>query len=351
MRSSFMLTLTGLGAATLAWAAEPPKPSGLPDTGLTTRYTKTFGEDADFTGRAPAYKDNQDGTITDLVTGLIWQKTDGGEMTWERAQAYAQSLRLAEKSDWRLPNSIELLSLMNHGMHGPAMDTTFFTKTDARYWWTNSPRADDASKVWLVNTGGGIGAHAKTETVSAGGERPVHVRCVRGTSSFGAGPSLKDNGDGTVTDQRTGLCWQKVGGSAKLSWEDALRYCTELNLGGQKDWRLPNIKELRSLSDDRRTQPSLDRAFFPSAAAAFYWSSTTQSNRPERAWYVDFSSGLVTYADKTSAQLVLAVRGGVEQTGPRDKPTPDPKTLVGTGKERPPGEGKGKPKGAKKKGE
>lgn len=165
-----------LTAAATAATADRTPTGGLPDTGQAVRYTKTFGEDADFTGAPPAYQDNKDGTVTDLVTGLVWQKADGSEMTWDKAKDYAKSLRLAGKQDWRLPNSNELLSLMNHGMHGPAMDTAVFPHSDARYWWTATPKVDDSSKVWLVNTGGGIGAHAKTETLSAGGDRPVHVR-------------------------------------------------------------------------------------------------------------------------------------------------------------------------------
>ena len=79
---------------TLAYAAPAsPAAPGLPDTGQTTRFTRTFGEDADYLGRAPAYRDNRDGTVTDLVTGLIWQKVDGGEMTWERSEEHTSELQ------------------------------------------------------------------------------------------------------------------------------------------------------------------------------------------------------------------------------------------------------------------
>ena len=307
-----------LAIALLAAAPEAP----LADTGQTRRYTRTFGEDGDHAGRAPAFADNGDGTVTDKVTGLVWEKVDGGEMTWEKARERAAALRLAGKADWRLPSSMELLGLMNHDRHGPAIDTAAFPRTEARYWWSRSPLAGDASRVWLVNAGGGIGAHPKSETTSAGGDRPVHVRCVRGPCSAGDGPRLRDNGDGTVSDLRTGLVWQKLGGAKPLAWEQALSVCEGLVLAGKDDWRLPNIKELRSLSDDAKVRPSLDRALFPGAQSAPYWSSTTQSNRPERAWFVDFTSGLVTYADKTAPQLVLAVRGGDVAAGPRAKPEP-----------------------------
>ena len=50
------------------------------------------------------------------------------------------------------------------------------------------------------------------------------------------------------------------------------------------------------------------KAFFTAAQAASYWASTSQSNRPERSWFVDFTTGLVSYADKTDR---LNVRVGV----------------------------------------
>jgi hypothetical protein len=156
----------------------------------------------------------------------------------------------------------------------------------------------------------------------------------------GYGPAYLDNGDGTVTDQRTGLIWQKIGGDQAMPWEEALKYCNGLNLAGQSDWRLPNIKELRSISDDHKVQPSLDQVFFRKAQAALYWSSTTECNQPRRAWFVDFDTGLVSYADKPEKLRVLAVRGGGAVPGSRAKPVPDPKLFEKTGKGRGPGGGK-----------
>lgn len=324
-----------LTTASMVPAPASGAPPRLPGTGQTNHYTQTFGEDADFSGRGPAYVDNGDGTVTDKITGLMWQKTDGGEMTWEKAKDYARNLKLAGHQDWRLPSSMELFAVVNHEKNRPAMDTAYFTRTEAEYWWTDSTRADGPSRVWVVNGGGGIGAHPKNQTTSEGGERPYHVRCVRGAPSSGTGPSLKVNADGTVTDAKTGLVWQQIGADAPMTWEEALKYCSGLKLAGQDDWRLPNIKELRSLSDDRKMEPSLDKTCFPKAQAEFYWSSTSQCNFASRAWYVDFATGLVTYAEKPERHFVLAVRGGGVVAGPKVKPVPDPKLL------RAPGGGRG----------
>ncbi|HPR83169.1 MAG TPA: DUF1566 domain-containing protein [Pontiellaceae bacterium] len=301
----------------------------LPDTGQTNRYTQTFGEDSDFRGRGPSYADNGDGTVTDRITGLVWQKTDGGEMTWEQAREYAHKLQLGGHADWRLPASMELFSVVDHSANGPAMNTAVFTRTEAKYWWTDSVRCDDTDRVWVVNSGGGIGPHLKQLATSPDKKGAFHVRCVRGDSPLCAGPSLNDNGDGTVTDQTTGLIWQKIGPDSDLTWEEALTYCSWLRLAGQSDWRLPNIKELRSLSDDRNVKPSVDKTFFPAVQAAYYWSSTSQCNRPESAWFADFTTGLVSHTEKQQKHLVLAVRGGAAVPGPAVKPAPDPTALPG----------------------
>lgn len=97
-----------------------------PDTGQTTSFTTTFGEDADYTFNPPAFTENGDGTVTDNVTGLMWQKADGGEMTWEDAGSYAAALSLGGRSDWRLPSNHELFSVLNHGGN-PALDAAYFT--------------------------------------------------------------------------------------------------------------------------------------------------------------------------------------------------------------------------------
>ena len=291
----------------------------LPDTGQLRKYTETFGEDADYTINWPSYTDNGDGTVTDHVTGLVWQKADGGEMTWENALAYANRLSLAGHADWRLPTSGELFSIVNHNRVNPALPTDYFPPTGAEYWWSSTVRADNRSRVWVVNAGGGIGAHPKNESRSAGGELAIHVRCVRDpTSSRAAALSehLSNNGDGSVTDNATGLVWQQTGAGSTMTWEEALAYAETLSLGGHDDWRLPSIQELRSLSDDRFLRPSVDRRYFPGMQSSPYWSSTSQVNRPTRAWNVDFDSGLVSYEEKSSRQFVRCVRGGALEPHP-----------------------------------
>ncbi|MDC7220794.1 MAG: DUF1566 domain-containing protein [Spirochaetales bacterium] len=62
-------------------------------------------------------------------------------------------------------------------------------------------------------------------------------------------PSYTDNGDGTVTDDNTGLMWQQTPPTDKMSYDEAIAYVEDLELGGYTDWRLPTIKESFSLAD------------------------------------------------------------------------------------------------------
>jgi len=94
--------------------AQKKKPFKLPDTGQYTNYASTDGEDADFFINPLSFTDNGDGTITDNNTCLMWQKTDGGEMTFESAATYCDNLLLGGYSDWRLPTAIELFSINNY---------------------------------------------------------------------------------------------------------------------------------------------------------------------------------------------------------------------------------------------
>ena len=306
-----MFSYTVSAASSTSWSMLK-----LPDTGQTNKSTTSFGEDADYTINPQSFTKPGDGTVLDNVTGLIWQQADGGEMTWSNALRYAQTNRVGGQSDWRLPTSHEAFSILNLGRLNPALDTNFFTLSTAQYWWTSDPLVGDSTHVWVINAGGGLGAHWQTETISAGGSNRYHVRCVRGASAPTRQPIhlFTNHLNGTVTDLDTGLVWQQAEVTAALSWEAALQYAEALSLGGYSDWRLPNLKELRSLNDETLARPSLDTNYFPGARAARYWSSTPMYNQPSVAWWVDFQTGLVSYDLKTTNLYVRCVRGGTTNT-------------------------------------
>lgn len=281
----------------------------LPDTGETTSYTATFGEDNDYNINIPTYANNGDGTITDTVTGLMWQSIDGGEMKIEDAINYCDTLSLAGYTNWRLPTAQEAFSILILQNANPAINTTYFPNTNAEYWWTIERQANDTNKIWVTNAGGGIGNHLRTETISAGGTKKIHVRAVRDITSSSMIPvRFVDNGDSTITDNLTNLVWQKFPPSLSQTWEQALTYAEGLNLASQSDWRLPNIKELQSLNDETVVQPSVTTPFFQNVGVNKYWSSTTLPNQTTKAWYWNTAFGITTYDDKINSNKVLCVR-------------------------------------------
>lgn len=281
----------------------------LPDTGQKLSYTNTFGEDNDYNINSPFYINNDDGTITDTITGLMWQKTDGGEMTFENALTYTDTLTLGGFNNWRLPNAHEAFSILNLQNNNPALDVSFFTKTLAEYWWTSNRQINDSTKIWVTNAGGGIGNHPKSETISAGGTKKIHVRAVRDIITPPILTNLyTDNFDGSITDNRTQLVWQKIPNSNPMSWEAALQYAESLILGNDSNWRLPNIKELQSLNDESYINPSVNPSFFNNIGVRKYWSSTTQQNKVANAWYWNTQYGITTYDAKSNNNFVICVR-------------------------------------------
>ena len=283
----------------------------LPDTGQQTSYTLTFGEDADFNINPPFYFLNNAAILTDTLTGLMWQRADAGEMTFENALNYADTSTLGGYSDWRLPNAIEAFSILNFQTQNPTVDLNYFIKTNAEYWWTSDLQVNDNSKVWVTNAGGGIGNHAKSETISAGCIKKFHLRLVRTLKSklINADRFAK-LADGTVYDSLTNLIWQKTPNADTLTWEQALAYADTLTHAGYSDWRLPNIKELQSIQDNTAINPALNTNYFNVFGRKKFWSATTLSNRTTSAWYFDTQFGITTYQTKTSRLNTWVLRGG-----------------------------------------
>jgi len=130
-------------------------------------------------------------------------------------------------------------------------------------------------------------------------------------------PSYTDNGDGTITDNRTGLMWVKDGNSAGcnngsyLIWADALTFCENLSYVGYTDWRLPNRNELQSIVDYGKKNPSINTTYFPNTKSNFYWTSTTYAGNTSYTWVVIFSYGSVASDYKTVNYYVCPVRGGL----------------------------------------
>jgi hypothetical protein len=201
---------------------------------------------------------------------------------------------------------------------------------------------------------------ADIATLLSGGTVPTSLLATGQTTDFGPGSdgevqagvalSYTDNGDGTITDNNTGLMWEKKDDSGGLHDKDNLyswstgapwdmdgtittSFLAGLNAGGgfagYTDWRIPNLKELHSIVNYEVLTPAVDPAFDQPATCtgctditlatcsctvtSGYWSATTVASAPgiSIAWYVFFTYGSVNFDSKPLNLNVRAVRGGL----------------------------------------
>jgi hypothetical protein len=124
-----------------------------------------------------------------------------------------------------------------------------------------------------------------------------------------------------VTDQRTGLTWQRC--SAGQSWSGST--CTGTATGHTHEaalalakaanpsqtangWRLPNVKELASLADKGCQSPAIDSTAFPATPSNWFWSSSPYVGDSSNAWVVSFDNGYVNSNARGGSGHVRLVR-------------------------------------------
>ncbi len=334
-----------------------------------------YGQDAQYSGLQPSYVNNGDGTITDNLTGLMWQQSpdlngDGridvnDKLTFEAALDGAESFNLAGYDDWRLPTIKELYSLMNfQGVTGsvPYIDTDYFEfaygdtsagerDIDAQFASSTlyvSDVMNGAQAMFGLNLADGrIKGYGLGQNPQNPAGKLFYVLYVRGESGYGLNDFV-DNGDGTISDRATGLTWMQADSGVGLDWASALNYCESLEYAGQNDWRLPDAKELHSIVDYSRSPDTTDSAaidplfqttWLPNgvnnsgqANYAHYWSSTTHLDGRvpgSRAVYVAFGEARGVMEFRGSQQLLDVHGAGAQRS---DQKSGDPDALpVGFG--------------------
>lgn len=349
--------------------AAPTLRAGVAKTGQSSSFS--LGDDGDLQAGiawpAARFSDNGDGTITDGLTGLMWAQDAGlgaGAMAWTDALAFASGLSHAGYADWRLPNVNELESLIDYEQANPSLPLgspfqnvhlNVFDETAGAYW-SSTPvltasgqptaslgksfvtgrtvaldQAVGRARAWVVRgvSDGGAVRLARTgwtTSVAAGDD---------GALAHGLAwpqPRFTDHGDGTVTDELTGLMWcQDAGLGGPMPWQGALDAVAADNaagLNGYADWRLPNARELRSLVDYSHKEAPLPTAHpFANVAFSFYWTSTSLVVDPTRAGVVSMglASDVRSFDGKaTNAYWVWRVRGQTTTEAPAPAPTPAP---------------------------
>ena len=92
-----------------------------------------------------------------------------------------------------------------------------------------------------------------------------------------------DNDDGTITDTKTGLMWAEKDNGVPIKWSDAFSYCSNYNVGGYNDWRMPTLAELASLFDqNEKNKNGYHIIRLISTTAQSCWASDTRGNEAGR---------------------------------------------------------------------
>ena len=316
-----------------------------------------YGQDAQHPGRAPSYRDNGDGTVSDLVTGLTWVKARGEKMSWDEAMAGAKNCRAGGHDDWRAPSIKELYSLIQFtgecsgpmAASKPFLNTNYFTfvygdpkrgerMIDSQDWsateYIGTTMNGNATVFGVNFADGRIKGYPKFDPRLRGPHK-LFIRYVRGNPAYGKN-DFHDNADGTITDRATGLMWSKVDSGTGLNWQTALAWVQSRNAEnylGHHDWRLPDAKELQSLTDYSHV-PAIAPAFQITRLAdgeyPFFWSGTTHLDGPPdgaggAAVYVSFGRALgwMQFPPGRGEFHLLDVHGaGAQRSDPK---TGDPK--------------------------
>lgn len=129
-----------------------------------------------------------------------------------------------------------------------------------------------------------------------------------------------DNDDGTATDTSLGLVWMRcslgqtwenetcTGDASELTWQQALQAAHGFKYADKLGWRVPNMKELASLTERSCVRPAINELFFPNTSSDDYWTSTPSVVDPERTWVIAFFNSSNSLKDKNLFVFTRLVR-------------------------------------------
>ncbi len=214
--------------------------------------------------------------------------------SWQEAFDFVTDMNANARfglNHWRLPDRDELFSLISHARINPAIvEPDQFCNIFNGYYWTATPCDQYPRQAWTIHLGGGRvvkGMIHGSYMVWPVHDSPDKLQ-VSAKISDPAGTRFQASQD-TVSDNATGLTWLRhadIMGKA-VRWTDALSHILQMNTEkwlGFQDWRLPNIRELESLTDMSLHSPAIAGWDWFRSIRPFYWSGTTSVYEPSYAW-------------------------------------------------------------------
>lgn len=144
--------------------------------------------------------------------------------------------------------------------------------------------------------------------------------CLSGATETTPFVNFINNADGTISDSTTGLMWmqcslgqtwqagQCVGDPDALNWQQALQQAHGYTFASHDGWRLPNIKELSTITERLCVRPAINETLFPNTPSDDFWSSTPSMSDPQRAWVLAFFNSSNSIKQKSLFVFVRLVR-------------------------------------------
>ena len=227
------------------------------------------------------YINNGDGSVLDICTNFTWEINapiahPGSWAGWEALWKHCKGLRLGGCSQWRTQTSREYKTLIAF-----RAAPSIYEDEDL---YDGPKIGRPSASAWRYSDDGIENADKENNA----------LRCVCTEQMPGESSHLYSTTPETITDNFTGLVWQRGVAEGSKNYRNARGYCRTLRLGGHSDWRLPAIRELGGLVTYKTKLPQIDDAFKAPRNAdeinGYYFWSSSPTNIPERSWVFKFGN-------------------------------------------------------------